>query len=250
MKAAMDLKDKVAIITGGSRGIGKAISLELSKKGAAVAVNYRANADSADRVVNEILKNKRKAIKVGADVSRPDQVEKMFQTVLEHFGRVDILVNNAGTTGKIHLLEISESDWDRVLAVNLKGVFNCCQQAIKIFLEQGGGKIVNFSSVAGKMGGVAGAHYAASKAGVIGLTMALATEFARKNIWVNAIAPGPIRTEMFDSLPKEKQELMANSTHVGRMGEPREMAHAVIFLLENDFISGETLNASAGRYLG
>lgn len=100
------------------------------------------------------------------------------------------------------------------------------------------------------MGGVAGAHYAASKAGVIGLTMALATEFARKNIWVNAIAPGPIRTEMFDSLPKEKQELMANSTHVGRMGEPREMAHAVIFLLENDFISGETLNASAGRYLG
>jgi 3-oxoacyl-[acyl-carrier protein] reductase len=152
--------------------------------------------------------------------------------------------------GKIHLLEISESEWDRVLAVNLKGVFNCCQRAIQIFLEQGGGKIVNFSSVAGKMGGVAGVHYAASKAGVIGLTMALATEFARKNIWVNAIAPGPIRTEMFDSLPKDKQELMANSTHVGRMGEPREMAHAVIFLLENDFISGETLNASAGRYLG
>ena len=121
----MDMKDKVAVITGGNRGIGKAISLELSKKGAAVAVNYATNADAADRVVNEILKNKGQAIKVGADISRPDQVEKMFQTVLDHFGRVDILVNNAGTMGKIHLLEISESDWDRVLAVNLKGVFNC-----------------------------------------------------------------------------------------------------------------------------
>jgi 3-oxoacyl-[acyl-carrier protein] reductase len=246
----MDFKEKVAVVTGGNRGIGKAISLELSKKGTAVAVNYATNADAADLVVNEILKNKGKAIKVQADVSRPDQVDKMFQTVLDHFGRVDILVNNAGTMGKINLLEISESDWDRVLDVNLKGTFNCCQRAIKIFLEQGGGKIVNFSSVAGKMGGVAGAHYAASKAGVIGLTMALATEFARKNIWVNAIAPGPIRTDMYESMPKEKQDLMANSTHVGRMGEPREMAHGVIFLLENDFISGETLNASAGRYLG
>ena len=246
----MDLQNKVAIITGGNRGIGKAISLELSKKGTVVAVNFATNGDAADLVINEILKNKGKAIKVQADVSRPDQVDKMFQTVLDHFGRVDILVNNAGTMGKINLLEISESDWDRVLDINLKGTFNCCQQAIKIFLEQGGGKIVNFSSVAGKMGGVAGAHYAASKAGVIGLTMALATEFARKNIWVNAIAPGPIRTDMYESMPKEKQDLMANSTHVGRMGEPREMAHGVIFLLENDFISGETLNASAGRYLG
>jgi NAD(P)-dependent dehydrogenase (short-subunit alcohol dehydrogenase family) len=246
----MNLKDKVAIVTGGSRGIGKAISLELSKKGAAVAVNYATSADSADRVVNEILKNKGKALKVAADVSRPDQVDKMFQTVLDHFGRVDILVNNAGTMGKVNLLEISESEWDHVLDINLKGMFNCCKRAIKIFLEQGGGKIVNFSSVAGKMGGASGVHYAASKAGVIGLTMALATEFAKKNIWVNAIAPGPIKTEMFETLPKERQQMMANSTHVGRMGEPREMAHAVIFLLENDFISGETLNASAGRYLG
>jgi NAD(P)-dependent dehydrogenase (short-subunit alcohol dehydrogenase family) len=246
----MNLKDKVAIVTGGSRGIGKAISLELSKKGAAVAVNYATSADSADRVVNEILKNKGKAIKIAADVSRPDQVDKMFQTVLDHFGRVDILVNNAGTMGKVNLLEISESEWDHVLDVNLKGMFNCCQRAIKIYLEQGGGKIVNFSSVAGKMGGASGVHYAASKAGVIGLTMALATEFAKKNIWVNAIAPGPIKTEMFETLPKERQAMMANSTHVGRMGEPSEIAHAVIFLLENDFISGETLNASAGRYLG
>ena len=246
----MDFNDKVAIVTGGNRGIGKAISLELSKKGVAVAVNYATDADSADSVINEILKNKGMAIKIGADVSRPDQVEEMFQKVLDQFGKVDILVNNAGIMGKINLLEISEAEWDRVLAVNLKGVFNCCQRAIKLFLEQKCGKIVNISSIAGKMGGASGVHYAASKSGVIGLTMALATEFSRKNIWVNAICPGPIRTEMYESLPKEKQEMFANSTLVGRVGEPREMAHAVIFLLENDFINGEILNASAGRYIG
>ncbi|UCG07665.1 MAG: 3-oxoacyl-ACP reductase FabG [Desulfobacterales bacterium] len=245
----MDLNDKVALITGGSRGIGKAISLELSKKGAAIAVNYVTKADSADWVVNEILKSKGKAIKIKADVSKPKEVEEMFRTVLDNFGSLDILVNNAGTAGQPHLLEISEPEWDRVLGVNLKGIFNCCQMAIPIFLEQGGGKIVNFSSVAGKMGGVSGVHYAASKAGVIGLTMALSTEFANKNIYVNAIAPGPIRTEMFESLPPATQKHLADLTHVGRVGEPREIAHAVVFLLENDFITGETINMSAGRYM-
>jgi 3-oxoacyl-[acyl-carrier protein] reductase len=249
VRARMDLKDKFALITGASRGIGKAIALELSKKGTAVAVNYAAKADAADAVVNEILQSKKRAIKVRADVSKPQEVEAMFQTVLNHFGRIDILVNNAGTVGEPSLLKISEADWDRVLDVNLKGVFNCCRRVIPLFLEQGGGKIVNFSSVAGKMGGVSGVHYAASKAGVIGLTMALSTEFAKKNIYVNAIAPGPIRTEMFESFAPATQEFMANLTHVGRVGEPREIAHAVIFLLENDFVTGEILNMSAGRYM-
>jgi 3-oxoacyl-[acyl-carrier protein] reductase len=245
----MDLKDKVALITGGSRGIGKSISLELSKKGAAIAVNYATKADSADLVVNEILKNKGKAIKIKADVSKPKEVEEMVQAVVDKFGKIDVLVNNAGAVGQPHLLEISESEWDRVLDVNLKGTFNCCQKVIPIFLKQEGGKIINFSSVAGKMGGVSGVHYAASKAGVIGLTMALSTEFAKKNICVNAIAPGPIRTEMFESFPPATQKYMADLTHVGRVGEPREIAHAVIFLLENDFITGETINMSAGRYM-
>jgi 3-oxoacyl-[acyl-carrier protein] reductase len=245
----MDLNDKVALITGGSRGIGKAISLELSKKGAAIAVNYATKADSADLVVNEILKNKGKAIKIKADVAKSKEVEEMFRVVVDNFGKIDILVNNAGTAGQPQLLEISESEWDRVLDVNLKGIFNCCQKAIPLFLEQGGGKIVNVSSVAGKMGGVSGVHYAASKAGVIGLTMALSTEFANKNIYVNAIAPGPIRTEMFESLPPATQKRLADSTHVGRVGEPGEIAQAVVFLLENDFITGETINMSAGRYM-
>jgi 3-oxoacyl-[acyl-carrier protein] reductase len=245
----MELNEKVAIITGASRGIGKAIAIELSKNGIAIAVNYNSNEDSADKVVNEIIDNHGKAIKVKADVSKRPDVKEMFRTVLDNFGKVDILVNNAGTVGQPSLMEITDSEWDRVLDINLKGVFNCCQRVIPIFIEQGGGKIINMSSVAGKMGGVSGVHYAASKAGVIGLTMALSTEFAKKNICINAIAPGPIRTEMFESFPPETQKFMADLTHVGRVGEPNEIAHAVMFLLENDFITGEILNMSAGRYM-
>jgi 3-oxoacyl-[acyl-carrier protein] reductase len=245
----MDLNEKVAVITGGSRGIGKAISITLSKKGAKIAVNYSSGADSADRVVSEIQGMGGIAIKVKADVSKQPEVHSMFQTVLKHFGRVDILVNNAGTMGQPHFLEISEADWDRVLAVNLKGMFNCCQAVIPIFLKQSGGKIVNMSSIAGKTGGASGVQYGASKAGVIGLTMALSTEFAKKNIYVNAIAPGPVRTEMFQNLPASLQERFADTTHVGRVCEPSEIAHGVVFLLENDFMAGEILNMSAGRYM-
>lgn len=245
----MNLNEKVAIITGGSRGIGKAIAIFLSKKGARIAVNYSSGADAAEKTVTEIERLGGKAIKVKADVSKPSEVRSMFQTVLDHFGRVDALVNNAGTVGHTHLSEISEEEWDRVLAVNLKGVFNCSQAVIPIFLKQGGGKIINMSSVAGKTGGQSGVHYGASKAGVIALTMALSTEFARKNIYVNAIAPGPVKTDMFLSLPTSLQEQFANTTHLGRVCEPDEIAHAVAFLLENDFITGETLNMTAGRYM-
>jgi 3-oxoacyl-[acyl-carrier protein] reductase len=176
----MDLNGKVAVITGGSRGIGKAIAIMLSTKGAKIAVNYSSGADSADRVVHEIEGMGGTAMKVKADVSKQSEVHSMFQTVLKQFGRVDILVNNAGTMGQPRFLEISEADWDHVLAVNLKGVFNCCQAVIPIFLKQSGGKIVNISSIAGKMGGQAGVHYGASKAGVIGLTMALSKSSQRK----------------------------------------------------------------------
>ncbi len=245
----MDLNGKVAVITGGSRGIGKAIAIMLSRKGAKVAVNYSSGADSAERVVKEIEGMGGTAIKVKADVSKQPEVQSMFQTVLNHFGRVDVLVNNAGTVGQPNFLEISEAEWDRVLAVNLKGVFNCCQAVIPIFLKQSGGKIVNMSSIAGKTGGASGVHYGASKAGVIALTMALSTEFAKKNILVNAIAPGPVKTEMFLGLPASLQEYFASTTHVNRVGEPSEIAHAVVFLLENDFMTGETLNMTAGRYM-
>jgi 3-oxoacyl-[acyl-carrier protein] reductase len=245
-----DLTGKVAIVTGGNRGIGRAVSLALAQKGVAVAVNFNSNAESADSVVEEIVREGGQAIPVKAEVSNPKEVVRMVQTVVDKFGGVDYLVNNAGITGEPQFLKIAESDWDRVLGINLKGVFNCCQAVIPSMLTRDeGGKIVNVSSIAGKMGGVSGVQYAASKAGVIGLTMALSTEFAKRKIWVNAIAPGPIRTEMMATLPPETQQRLADSTHVGRMGDPAEIAHAVIFLLENDFVAGETLNLSAGRYM-
>lgn len=245
----MDLRDKVAVITGGNRGIGKAISLLLSQKGAKVAVNYARGAESAEAVVKEIDEIGGRAIKVKADVVSKMEVSAMVQTVLNHFGRIDILINNAGVVGQPNFLEISEADWDLVIDVNLKGVFNCCQAIIPVFLKQGGGKIVNISSVAGKMGGTSGAHYGASKAGVIGLTMALSTEFGKENILVNAIAPGPVKTDMFQSLSDALKKRLADSTHLGRVSDPSEMAHGVLFLLENDFVTGETLNMSAGRYM-
>ncbi len=245
-----ELKNKAALVTGGSRGIGRAISLALAAEGVAVGVNYHSGAGPAREVVEEIRQNGGRALALQAEVSDRAQVETMFAALADEFGGLDFLVNNAGVMGQTQFMKITEEDWDRVLDINLKGVFNCCQAAIPFFQKrEAGGKIVNISSVAGKMGGLSGAQYAASKAGVIGLTMALSTEFAGKKVWVNAITPGPIRTEMYEGLPDEVKQRFADSTHVGRVGEPSEIAHAVIFLLENDFAAGETLNMSAGRYL-
>jgi 3-oxoacyl-[acyl-carrier protein] reductase len=245
----MDLKDRVAVVTGGNRGIGRAISLALADKGAKVAIIYGSSAAAAADVKNEIISNKGEALTIQADVSKKPEVAEAFRAAIEHFRKIDILVNNAGTMGTPNFLEITEEDWDRVLAVNLKSMFNCCQEAVPAFLQQGSGRIVNLSSIAGKMGGKSGVHYAAAKAGVIGLTMALATEFSDKNILVNAVAPGPVRTEMLDKLPQELQKIFADLTLVKRVCEPAEIAHGVIFLLENDFVTGETLNISGGRYL-
>lgn len=248
--ARRNLSGGTAIVTGGNRGIGEAISLELARQGVKVAVNYNSNPGPADAVIEKIHRAGGQAIAVKAQVSNPVEVKALVETVRDEFGAVDYLVNNAGVMGETNFLKISEADWDRVLAVNLKGVFNCCQAVIPLMLEnESGGKIVNISSVAGKMGGLSGAQYAASKAGVIGLTMALSTEFAKQRIWVNAITPGPIATEMLKGLPPEVQQKFADSTHVGRLGDPLEIAHGVVFLLENDFVAGETLNLSAGRYL-
>jgi NAD(P)-dependent dehydrogenase (short-subunit alcohol dehydrogenase family) len=248
--AKKDLSNKVAIVTGGNRGIGAAISRELAQHGAKVALTYNSSADSADALVEKIRETGGQAIAVKTQVSDQKEVGRMVETVANEFGGVDILVNNAGIMGEPSFLKISQEDWDRVMAVNLRGVFNCCQAVIPLMLQrEDGGKIVNISSVAGKMGGLSGAQYAASKAGVIGLTMALSTEFAKEKLWVNAITPGPIATEMYQNLPAEVQQKFADSTHVGRVGHPSEIAHSVMFLLQNDFVAGETLNMSAGRYL-
>ncbi len=241
----MDLRGKVALVTGGNRGIGRAISIALAEKGADVAVNYRRNRESAEEVVDLLSALGVRAIAIQADVSDYGQVEAMVDAVVKSFGRLDILVNNAGITGEhVKLREIPLEEWDRILDVNLKGVFNCCKAA-EPFLRQAKGKIVNMSSVAGKMGGTIGSHYAASKAGIIGLTFALASELA-PDVMVNAVAPGPVDTDLIS--PEVKRRL-ASIIPLGRIATPEEIAHAVIFLLENDYVTGEVVDVNAGRYM-
>lgn len=241
----MELRGKVALVTGGNRGIGRAISIALAEKGADVAVNYRRNRESAEEVVDLLIALGVRAMAIQADVSDYGQVEAMVDAVVKSFGRLDILVNNAGITGEhVKLREIPLEEWDRILDVNLKGVFNCCKAA-EPFLRQAKGKIVNMSSVAGKMGGTIGSHYAASKAGIIGLTFALASELA-PDVMVNAVAPGPVDTDLIS--PEVKRRL-ASIIPLGRIATPKEIAHAVIFLLENDYVTGEVVDVNAGRYM-
>jgi len=175
-----------------------------------------------------------------------DEVEAMVETVVRELGGVDILVNNAGVlTIRRSILDVSEEDWERVININLKGVFNCCKAVVKYMIGKGG-KIVNISSIAGKMGGTVGVHYAASKAGVIGLTMALASELAPYGITVNAVAPGAVDTEF---IPEELKEELAKRVPLGRIAHPEEVSSTVVFLLENDHITGETINVNGGRYM-
>ena len=242
----MNLAGKVALVTGASRGIGRAIAVALAKKGAKVAINYRVRRDEAEKTLKMVEEAGSEGMIVQADVSKWEDVQRMVEEVVNHFGRIDILVNNAGVLSKVWPIEeISDEEWDRVLNINLKGTFYCCRAVVPIMKRQGGGKIVNISSIAGKMGGYVGCHYAASKAGVIGLTFALATELAPK-ITVNAVAPGPVDTDM---LTDELREKLSKLTPFGRVAKPEEIAHAVIFLLENDYVSGEVVDVNAARYM-
>jgi 3-oxoacyl-[acyl-carrier protein] reductase len=241
----MDLRDSRALVTGGNRGIGRAISTALAKKGVNVAVHFQKNEDAAAATIKEIERIGGKSIQVQADVKNLEQVQSMMHTVKERFGSLEILVNNAGTSGPHSSLRlIDEKEWEDVIDVNLTGVFNCCRAAVLEF-QKDLKKIVNMSSISGKMGGKIGCHYAASKAGVIGLTFALASELA-PDVWVNAIAPGPVNTEF---LSPELKDMLSKATPFGRVAEPEEIAHTVVYLLENDYVSGEVIDVNAGRYM-
>jgi 3-oxoacyl-[acyl-carrier protein] reductase len=241
----MELAGKTALVTGGDRGIGQAISIALAKKGANVAVNYYTDARSAREVVDALQSLGVKAFEVQADVSDYAQVQDMIGIVVKEFGGLDILINNAGISGKhVKLSEIPIDEWDRLIDVNLKGVFNCCKAA-EPYLRKSHGKIVNMSSVAGKMGGTIGSHYAASKAGIIGLTFALASELA-PDVTVNAVAPGPVDTDL---ISPEVKERLSKISLLRRIATPEEIAHSVVFLLENDYVTGEVVDVNGGRYM-
>ncbi|MBS3819801.1 3-oxoacyl-ACP reductase FabG [bacterium] len=241
----MNLKDKNALITGGNRGIGRAISCALALKGAHVAVHYHKEKKKVDRTLQKIEGRGGKAVKVQANVENYSEVQEMMKEVNKNLGSLDVLVNNAGISGPHNTLEdIGIEEWKEVIGVNLTGVFNCCKAAASDLVKNKG-KVINISSIAGKMGGTIGCHYAASKAGVIGFTFALARELA-PHITVNAVAPGPVDTEL---ISEERKKILSQKTPFGRIAEPEEIAHTVVYLLENDYVSGEVIDVNAGRYM-
>lgn len=242
------LKDKVALVTGASRGIGRAIALSLAEAGADVVINYSGNEAKANEVVAEIEKMGRRALAIRANVAEFAQVEQMVEQVLSHYGKLDILVNNAGITRDNLIMRMKEEDWDLVIDTNLKGVFNCIKAVTRPMMKQRSGRIINISSVVGVMGNAGQANYVAAKAGVIGLTKSMAKELASRGITVNAVAPGFIETDMTDVLGENVREELMKLIPLSRLGKPEDVAHLVRFLASSgaDYITGQVIHVDGG----
>jgi 3-oxoacyl-[acyl-carrier protein] reductase len=245
-----DIKGQFAVVTGGTRGIGKAIAEHLAVKGVNVAVTGR-NVDSAKEVASSLGKYGIKAIGVRLDVSSAEEVEKAFTTIRKEFQRIDILVNNAGITKDSLLMRMKEEAWDDVVNTNLKGVFLCTKEVIKDMAKQRYGRIVNITSVAAFMGNPGQANYSASKAGIVGFTKTVAKEYASRGITVNAVAPGFIQTAMTDILPENIKEEMKKLIPLGRFGTVDDVANAVVFLVlpESGYITGQVIHVNGGMYM-
>lgn len=244
----MENIEKTALVTGASRGIGRAIALALASKGFAVALNYAGSHDAAEAVKKEIEAAGGKAFTVQGDVSKSEDVDRVFKAVKDEFGGLDVLVNNAGINRDALLIRMKESNWDDVIATDLKSDFLTTKAAAAIMMRKRNGSIINISSVVGIMGNIGQANYAAAKAGVIGLTKACAKEMAARNIRVNAVAPGFIETAMTDGIPEKIREGMISSIPMGRMGQPEDVAKAVCFLASDDssYITGQVLVVDGG----
>ncbi|WP_420768314.1 3-oxoacyl-[acyl-carrier-protein] reductase [Parageobacillus thermoglucosidasius] len=245
------LQGKVALVTGASRGIGRAIALELARQGAKIAVNYAGSEAKANEVVREIKNMGGEAFAIQADVADAQAVEQMIKTVLERFERIDILVNNAGITRDNLLMRMKEEEWDDVININLKGVFNCTKAVTRPMMKQRYGRIVNIASVVGVMGNPGQANYVAAKAGVIGLTKTAARELASRNITVNAVAPGFITTDMTERLSEEIKSEMLKQIPLARFGEPEDVAKVVAFLVSDaaSYMTGQTLHVDGGMIM-
>ena len=247
----MLLANKTALVTGASRGIGRATAIELAKAGAKVAVNYAGNRAAAEEVVALIEAAGGQALMVQADVGDSAAVDAMVKSVVERFGSIDILVNNAGITRDNLIMRMKEEDWDAVIHTNLKGIFNCTKLVSKLMMKQRYGRIVNLTSVVGVMGNAGQSNYAAAKAGVIGFTKSMAKELASRNINVNAVAPGYISTDMTADLPEQAKTDLQSQIPLQRLGNPADVASAVLFLVSPgaDYITGQTLHVDGGMVM-
>ncbi len=244
------LDGKTALVTGASRGIGRAIALELAGLGAKVAVNYRSGEAEARAVVDEIAARGGTAIVVQANVSMKDEARPMVQRVIDEWGRLDVLVNNAGITRDRTMRKLTDEDWMEVINTNLNSVWFCTTAAMPTMIDQNYGRIINISSYVGQAGNFGQANYAASKGGIIAFTKTAAIELARYNITVNAIAPGFTLTEMLAKVPENVQDQIKSKIPLGRFGQPEEIAKAVAFLAaDGDYITGQQINVNGGVYM-
>lgn len=247
----MHLDGKVALITGASRGIGRAVAIELAKAGAKVIINYSGNITAAQDVENVIKSNGGEAIIIQSDVASSESVDAMVKQVMDSYGRIDILVNNAGITRDNLLMRMKEEDWDAVMNTNLKGIYNCTKAVSRIMMKQKCGKIINMTSVVGITGNAGQANYAAAKAGVIGFTKSMAKELASRGITVNAVAPGFIATDMTAVLPDQVKSELTTKIPLGRLGSTDDISAAVLFLVSEaaNYITGQTLNVDGGMVM-
>lgn len=244
----MKFEGKTAVVTGASRGIGRATAIELAKDGAQVVVNYHVNNEAADEVVQTIVDSGGQAVAFQADVGEFDQAEKLIKFAIEQFDDLQILVNNAGITRDGLIMTMREEDWDRVIQTNLKSAFNCSKVAVRHMMRRRYGRIINITSVSGLIGNAGQTNYSASKAGQMGFTKALAREVAPRNITVNAIAAGVFETEIWEGVPDDIRQGLAGLIPLGRKGEPDELAKVVAFLASDDaaYITGHVLTVDGG----